>query len=36
MLYYMDKFMLVFDTQQIGQLTINIFIRGFDILCRIK
>ena len=35
MLYYVHKFILVSDTQQIGQLTINICIQGFDILCRI-
>ena len=35
MLYFVHRFILVFDTQQIGQLTINICIRGFDILCRI-
>ena len=36
MLYYVHKFIHVFDNQQIGQLTINIFIRGSDILCGIR
>ena len=35
-LYYVHRFILVFDTQQIGQLTMNIFVLGFDILCRIR
>ena len=36
MLYYVHRCIIVFDTQKLGQPTINIFIRGFDILCRIS